>query len=55
MSLIPLLILAYVKVTSPEFLEGMYGNITGTAVMGICFGVYMGAYFWGKKIVQIEV
>lgn len=55
MSMIPLLILAYVKVTSPEFLEGMYGNGTGTAVMGICFGVYVAAYFWGKKIVQIEV
>lgn len=55
MSLIPLLILAYVKMTSPEFLEGMYGNATGILVMGICFAVYAGAYFWGKKIVQIEV
>lgn len=55
MSLIPLLILAYVKLTSPEFLEGMYGNFTGALVMSICFAVYAGAYFWGKKIVQIEV
>lgn len=55
MSLIPLLILAYVKVTSPEFLDGMYGNLTGTAVMSICLAVYGAAYFWGRKIVQIEV
>lgn len=55
MSAVPLLILAYVKVTSPEFLDGMYGNLTGTVVMIFCFGVYMAAYFWGKKIVQIEV
>ncbi len=55
MSLIPILILGYVKLTSPEFLTAMYGNITGTAVMGICFAVYVAAYFWGRKIMQIEV
>lgn len=55
MSLIPLLILAYVKATSPEFLDGMYGNLTGTAVMSTCLAVYGIAYFWGRKIVQIEV
>ncbi len=55
MSLIPILILAYIKLSSPEFLSAMYGNLTGTAVMGICFVVYVVAYFWGRKIVQIEV
>ncbi len=55
MSLIPILILAYIRLSSPEYLEAMYGNITGTAVMGICFAVYVAAYFWGRKIVRIEV
>ncbi len=55
MSLIPILILAYIKLSSPEFLAAMYGNVTGTAVMGICFAVYVAAYFWGRSIVQIEV
>lgn len=55
MSMIPLLILVYVKLTSPDFLEVMYGNITGTAVMGICLAVYAAAYFWGRSIVRIEV
>ncbi len=55
MSLIPLLILAYVKLTSPEFLDVMYGNLAGTVVMSACFLVYVLAYFWGRKIVQIEV
>lgn len=55
MSAIPLLILAYVKLTSPEFFDGMYGNITGTTVMAICFGIYAAAYFWGRKIVAIQV
>lgn len=55
MSLIPLAILAYVKLTSPEFIDCMYGNVTGAAVMSICLMVYIAAYFWGRKIVQIEV
>jgi tight adherence protein B len=55
MSLIPLLILAYVKFTSPEFLEVMYSGIIGRVVMVLCFLVYVLAYFWGRKIVRIEV
>lgn len=55
MSLIPILILAYVKLSSPGFIEVMYGNLTGAAVMTGCFLVYMAAFFWGRKIVRIEV
>lgn len=55
MSLIPILILAYVKLTSPEFLTAMYGNAVGVAVMGGCFVVYVIAYLWGRGIMQIEV
>lgn len=55
MSLIPMLILAYVKLTSPEFLDVMYESPAGTAIMILCFFVYVAAYFWGRKIVHIEV
>lgn len=55
MSLVPILILAYVRLTSPEFLIGMYDSTAGTAVMTVCFLVYAAAYFWGKRIVRIEV
>ena len=55
MSMIPLLILAYMKLTSPEFLEVMYGNMAGTIIMGICLAVYAAAFLWGRKIVDIEV
>lgn len=41
--------------TSPEFLSGMYGNLTGRAVMTVCLLIYAVAYLWGKKIVGIEV
>ncbi len=55
MSAVPLLILGYIRLTSPEFLDGMYGNMTGSAVMAICLMVYAAAYAWGKSIVDIEV
>jgi tight adherence protein B len=55
MSLIPAGILAYVRLTSPDFLNVMYGNLTGVTVMILCFLVYLAAYFWGKNIMRIEV
>ncbi len=55
MSAVPLLILGYIRLTSPEFLEGMYGNAAGTAVMTVCLLVYAAAYLWGRSIVEIEV
>lgn len=55
MSLIPVFILVYVKLSSPEFLDVMYETPVGVAVMGVCFAVYLAAYFWGQSIVRIEV
>lgn len=55
MSVIPLFILGYVKLTSPGFLDAMYGNVAGIMIMSICFMVYLIAYFWGKKIMDIQV
>ena len=55
MSLIPLLILLYVDVTSPEFLDGLYHNTFGVGVMTVCLTIYALAFFWGRRIVQIEV
>ncbi|MCD8104027.1 MAG: type II secretion system F family protein [Lachnospiraceae bacterium] len=55
MSAIPLLILAYMKLPSPGFLDVMYETTAGIAVMILCFGVYLLAYFWGQSIVRIEV
>ncbi len=55
MSAIPILILAYVKLSSPGFLSVMYETTTGLVVMVICFGVYVLAFFWGQSIVRIEV
>lgn len=55
MSLIPLFILGYVKLTSPGFLDAMYGNLAGIFIMSVCFIVYLAAYFWGRRIMDIQV
>ena len=55
MSLVPAGILFYVQLVSPGFLDGMYHNTAGILIMSLCLFVYGTAYFWGKKIVEIEV
>ena len=55
MSIIPCLILFYVQTVSPGFLDGMYHNPMGIAIMTAALAVYAGAVFWGRKIVDIEV
>lgn len=55
MSLIPGLILIYVELVSPGFLDVMYHNAAGILIMSICLGIYAAAWFWGRKIVNIEV
>ena len=55
MSVIPMFIIAYVRVSSPDFIARLYGNILGVLIMSACLGVYAFAYLWGKKIVSIEV
>ena len=55
MSLMPVGIILYLKLTSPGFLDMLYGNLFGVAVMSVCLGIYGVAYWLGMKIVDIEV
>ncbi len=55
MSLVPALILIYVQMMSPGFLDVMYHNAAGILIMSLCLGVYVLAWLWGRKIVNIEV
>ena len=55
MCAVPFFILAYVDLGSPEFLEGLYHNPLGIAIMTACLVVYLAAFFWGRRIVEIEV
>lgn len=55
MSMVPCLILLYVQVMSPGFLDVMYHNMAGIIIMTICLLLYGSAWYWGRKIVSIEV
>lgn len=55
MCVIPLGMIAYMRMAFPEFLEILYGSIPGSILMTGCLGVYMFAYRLGKRIIKIEV
>lgn len=55
MTMIPLGMVLYMKISFPEFLDVLYGNIAGVIIMSICLLVYVVAYEMGRRIVEIEV
>ena len=55
MNVIPVFILAYLKVTSMEFLNVLYGNIAGVLFMTICLLAYGEAIVLSEKILAIHV
>ena len=55
MSFMPAGIILYLQLTSPGFLEVLYGNAFGIFAMTVCLGIYMLSYWMGKRIVDIDV
>ena len=55
MSIMPAGIICYLKLTSPGFLDVLYGNPFGICAMTVCMGIYGLSYWLGMKIVDIEV
>ena len=55
MTMIPLGMVLYMKISFPEFLDVLYGNLAGVIIMSICLLVYVVAYEMGRRIVEIEV
>lgn len=55
MSLMPAGIILYLQLTSPGFLQVLYGNFFGICAMTACLGIYGFSYWMGRKIVDIEV
>ena len=55
MSVIPLGIIGYMRLSFPEFMSGLYRNLPGAAFMSICLGTYIAAWKLVCKIVEIEV
>lgn len=55
MTMIPLGMVLYMKISFPEFQDVLYGNLAGVIIMSICLLVYLVAYEMGRRIVEIEV
>lgn len=55
MTVIPLAILCYMKISFPEFLDVLYANVMGIILMTVCLLVYVVTYIAGKRIVEMEV
>ena len=55
MSIVPCGIILYVQLTSPGYMDVLYGNMLGVAVMIVCLSLYAVAFYLGKKIMEIEV
>ncbi len=55
MSVMPLAIIAYMKLGSPTFLAPMYKNPMGMLIMTCSIGIYVAALIIGRRIISIEV
>lgn len=55
MNLVPMGILLYVSICSPEFIQELYGNALGIGVMSGCLILYGVAYQLSRHIVSIQV
>lgn len=55
MSLMPCGMILFMQITSPGFLDVLYGNALGIGVMTICLLVYVAAFYMAQRIVSIEV
>ena len=55
MNVMPLAILAYMRIVSPGLLENVYGSLPGIVMMTGALGVYAAAFVIGRKMSRIEV
>lgn len=55
MNVVPLAILLYVRVTSPEFLAGIYKTLPGVLFMTGALALYAGAYLLSERILQVSM
>ena len=55
MNYVPVFIILYMRITSPEMFTNIYGNFVGIVIMSVCLCVYFVARIIAEKIVQIRV
>lgn len=55
MNIIPLCIIGYVRITSPDMMKIMYTSMTGRVVMTVCLVIYVVAFFMGYRISKVDI
>lgn len=55
MNFMPLFLLVYLDITSPGYLDVLYGNPLGVAIMTICLLGYAAAVWLSERMANIEV
>ncbi|MBR5338186.1 MAG: pilus assembly protein TadB [Lachnospiraceae bacterium] len=55
MTVVPLGIICFVKLTSPGFLDVLYDNLIGNVIMSVCMVAYFASIKLGERILSIEV
>ena len=51
----PLVITLYLRLTSPEYIDVLNGNVMGIIVMTICLLIYAVAVMLSQKITDINI
>ena len=54
MTVIPLLIIVYLRLFSPGFLDPLYQGLKGKIFMTVALAVYLGAVWWSSRIMKIR-
>lgn len=54
MTAIPLLMILYLRICSPGFLDPLYHNLIGIIVMTAALAIYTVSFLWGQRIMKIE-
>ena len=55
MCAVPLGILMFFRMTSPEFIGKLYGNLFGVCIMTVAVALYGISFYLGLKILEVEV
>ena len=51
----PMVIKLYIRLTSPEYIDVLYGNVMVIIVMTICLLIYAAAVMLAQKITDINI
>lgn len=55
MNVMPLFILAYLNITSGDFLEPLYGNVSGVLIMSVALMIYIISMKLSERVMDIKV